>query len=282
VGEETLSWGLSRQRQPARYVQPLRLGEPINSEPSGTAFTVFLKTLNDQRFANHSDWRLPTNQQLLDIVDHSQTNPRIDPIFGPTQGNFYWLADTCEAGSAWMVNFANFQEGFESRCVFRDNESCVRAVRGASPTSLLYGQSYQILNGYNNFSGGRMVADPGGCSASLGAMGDNLNCVSCISNLEWQQRYISGSVWKILSAEAKVPGSPVMFGDVIHLQAGLATNQQKFSPGAEGGYLDTRGGGCQDNHLCVSTSGSMRTEMMIRQLLSGSSLFLDGCSNGRC
>src|SRR4051794_38934324 len=63
------------------------------SEQTGTAFTVFLKTLNDQRFANHSDWRLPTKQQLLHIVDHSQVNPRIDPIFGPTQGDFYWSAD---------------------------------------------------------------------------------------------------------------------------------------------------------------------------------------------
>ena len=40
-----------------------RSGDPsevTGTEPDGTAFTLFLRTLNEGRFAGHSDWRLPT------------------------------------------------------------------------------------------------------------------------------------------------------------------------------------------------------------------------------
>jgi hypothetical protein len=65
--------------------------------PDGTAFTQFLADLNGQwgpniPFANHSDWRLPTANELLSIVDRSRPNPGpfIDPIFGDTQSFYYW------------------------------------------------------------------------------------------------------------------------------------------------------------------------------------------------
>ena len=38
------------------------------TEPDGTAFTMFLRILNENQFAGHSDWRLPTRQELLSIV----------------------------------------------------------------------------------------------------------------------------------------------------------------------------------------------------------------------
>jgi Protein of unknown function (DUF1566) len=142
----------------------------------------FLKTLNDQRFANHSDWRLAIKPELLEIVDHSQPgNPRIDPILGGN-GGFYWSADRLDdpPGYAWVVNFANFQgPQWESRAVGVGDNNCVRAVRGRISTCLFYGESYQIRNGYEGFGVWRLVAGPGGCAASLSHLGNNINSVSC-------------------------------------------------------------------------------------------------------
>jgi Protein of unknown function (DUF1566) len=82
----------------------------------GTAFTDFLGELNRDVsqngvrvtgcFANHCDWRLPTSEELLSLVD-SRRFPRIDAIFGPTQGNLYWSDTTWEQNSrrAWGLNF---------------------------------------------------------------------------------------------------------------------------------------------------------------------------------
>jgi uncharacterized protein DUF1566 len=78
------------------------------TEKDGTAFTLFLKLLNDQDFANHSDWRLPTKQELLSIVDR-WFSPAVNAIFGPTYNWYYWATDTSDdnPGYAWMVCFAN-------------------------------------------------------------------------------------------------------------------------------------------------------------------------------
>jgi hypothetical protein len=66
------------------------------TEKDGTAFTMFLKLLNEgQGFAKHTDWRLPTVKEFLTIVDRSSGSlPAIDPIFGPTQFAYYWSDDT--------------------------------------------------------------------------------------------------------------------------------------------------------------------------------------------
>jgi len=58
----------------------------------------------------------------------------------------------------------------------------------------------------------------------------------------------------------KALGTPVMFGDVIHLRAGLALDQQRVVPGAQGGYLDTRGTGAKAI-FSVSLLAEVQTEI---------------------
>jgi hypothetical protein len=123
---------------------------PTSSAADGTAFTVFLASLNNGEapsnngspgsisgcFANHCDWRLPSIKELQEIVDTSATGclappftgPCIDPIFGPTQSYFYWSATTNAdyLFGAWVVDFYNsFVESFYKP----SNYFYVRAVR---------------------------------------------------------------------------------------------------------------------------------------------------------
>ncbi len=107
---------------------------PNPTEPDGTAFTLFLRSLNDQSFANHSDWRLPTQNELLSIVDNSKYpsgNAWINPIFGPTMAAHYLTNETFDIGPPTRVTAVRFGgEGmYGSMVVPKVDEGYVRAVR---------------------------------------------------------------------------------------------------------------------------------------------------------
>ena len=112
----------------------------------GTAFTVFLATLNNGAmephspitgcFANHCDWRMPSIVELESIFDRDRADycrkgitgslPCIDPAFEPTQPK-YWSATTIAGNSiyVWGVNFGNGGNGAD-----KPSGASVRAVRG--------------------------------------------------------------------------------------------------------------------------------------------------------
>ncbi|MBI3989952.1 MAG: DUF1566 domain-containing protein [candidate division NC10 bacterium] len=52
----------------------------------------WIAQVNQEGFAGYTDWRAPTLDELLTIVDCSSGAPCIDPIFGPTASRFYWSA----------------------------------------------------------------------------------------------------------------------------------------------------------------------------------------------
>ncbi len=110
--------------------------------PDGRAFTTYLTRLNgevaagrnSEQLGGHSDWRLPTLQELQSILDCSYGSPCIDPIFGPTAADGYWSSTSQESQfintnglfDAWPVFFDN-------GAVYFDNKSGAkraRAVRG--------------------------------------------------------------------------------------------------------------------------------------------------------
>ena len=49
----------------------------------GTDTEDFINGLNSQNFGGHSDWRLPTKEELQSIVDYGSTNPAIDTEYFP-------------------------------------------------------------------------------------------------------------------------------------------------------------------------------------------------------
>lgn len=65
---------------------------------------------NTLELGGYTDWRLPNKNELLSIVDYTQFNPSIDPIFQNTQhyhSMYYWSSTTYidDEEYAWIVSF---------------------------------------------------------------------------------------------------------------------------------------------------------------------------------
>ena len=101
------------------------------------AMTDYLDRLNGRliadangvAFARHTDWRIPTMQELQTIVEPSAPG-RINPILGPNATSSYWTSSRRLLGPAavpWYVNFGTDLPVY----VGKPFELHVRAVRDA-------------------------------------------------------------------------------------------------------------------------------------------------------
>jgi Protein of unknown function (DUF1566) len=110
---------------------------------------TWLTALNAANFAGHTDWRIPTIQELQSIVAYVDAAPAVTVAFhgascGPsctdvmnpacscTQPNIYWSASTyvLDPADAWLVNFEYGFVSASNRATV--GSSRVRAVRGGS------------------------------------------------------------------------------------------------------------------------------------------------------
>jgi hypothetical protein len=88
-----------------------------------------VKACKELKLAGRKNWRLPTREEWLTIVDLTRYNPAIDPIFKSTKSSWYWASTTVAgySGGAWVVSF-------NSGAVYyygKDYSSYVRPVRSS-------------------------------------------------------------------------------------------------------------------------------------------------------
>lgn len=92
-----------------------------------------IQACKDLKFAGKKDWRLPTVEELRELVDYTRgkgDEPAIDTKFFPdTKTSWYWTATPCAwlAGFAWCVSF---DDGLVS-AGGKDDGTCVRPVRSS-------------------------------------------------------------------------------------------------------------------------------------------------------
>lgn len=89
---------------------------------------AYVEALNSQNIAGYSDWRLPTLEEAMSLMEPTQMNGDlyIDPKFDKQQ-RWIWTSDLSSASSAWVVDFhyggCGYGVGFASTNYY------VRAVR---------------------------------------------------------------------------------------------------------------------------------------------------------
>jgi hypothetical protein len=89
----------------------------------------YVHHLNEQRFAGFDDWRLPTLEEAMSLVEPKPHEHRfhIDRVFSIEQ-NDIWTTDENAVGEAWTVDFA-WGFCFETKGAIRIRVRLVRSGR---------------------------------------------------------------------------------------------------------------------------------------------------------
>jgi hypothetical protein len=78
-----------------------------SGSPESMNFEAAGKWINDLNYAGFKDWRLPTLEEAMSLMEREQKNGvfHVDPVFNKTQG-WIWTADHAGgAAAAWVVGF---------------------------------------------------------------------------------------------------------------------------------------------------------------------------------
>ena len=90
------------------------------------AATTYCESLN---LGGHADWRLPTVQELVTLIDHGRYNPAIAPIFDMKPAPFYFWSSAARKQNSGYAWFVDFKYGYVNSTL-NTGTLYVRAVRG--------------------------------------------------------------------------------------------------------------------------------------------------------
>ncbi|MDE2103244.1 MAG: DUF1566 domain-containing protein [Patescibacteria group bacterium] len=107
--------------------EPLQKGKKMNHADA-------MKACSSLKLMGQSDWRAPTIEELLSIVDYTRSDPAVntDHFKGPHGWTWSSTVAAAPAGYAWLVSLNG---GFSGRGN-QDFHSHVRAVRAGQSLSL--------------------------------------------------------------------------------------------------------------------------------------------------
>jgi hypothetical protein len=90
---------------------------------------TYIKQLNNENFAGFNDWRLPTMEEAMSLMERKQSHSGIyiDMLFDAKQAGI-WTADTDKAARVWVTYFSNGNCGHYQF----GSQNFVRAVRCVS------------------------------------------------------------------------------------------------------------------------------------------------------
>jgi len=133
---KTADGGLRDQNHTYSWYNPSSPDGNPGTEDGGSCYAAgrcdtekYVADVNVEGLCGHSDWRMPSLQELRSIANRGGYTPSIDPIYFPnTPSSYFWSAspNAYDSGYAWDVHFYYGNSHHDNR----DNSYRVRAVRG--------------------------------------------------------------------------------------------------------------------------------------------------------
>jgi hypothetical protein len=173
-----------------------RAGNLLFTNAVGNAGGVntYIAAVNSSNLCGYSDWRLPTREELLNLVNFGQVSgPKISIAwFSNTEPADHWTASPVGDGAAsiWAVNFSNGWSNY----ILRSAPAAIRLVHGAAWN----GQRYLITSAsYGDDAANNAVIDR---KTGLtwrrcleGWLWDGSTCINVVSTRETHEVVLAAS-----------------------------------------------------------------------------------------